>query len=131
MSICPVLPVSIELLCDLWSKGPLCQLWQRAMPRGSSPRSLVGSKKDLGRLQVSHAVSLTQDGLFGKACNVLVSQGNCDETWKLLVSKHPKNDCPSVPALTQSDVSLPTSLNLMAILRSCLPLAPLVFAFSI
>ena len=41
-------PVSIELLCDLWSKGHLCQLWQRAMSRGSSPRSLVGSKKDLG-----------------------------------------------------------------------------------
>ena len=39
---------------------------------GSSPRSLVGSKKDLGQLQVSHAVSLAQDGLFGKACNVLV-----------------------------------------------------------
>ena len=68
-------PVSIELLCDLWSKGHLCQLWQRAMSRGSSPRSLVGSKKDLGRLQVSQAVSLAQDGLFGKACNVLVSQG--------------------------------------------------------
>ena len=84
-------------------------------------RFLVGSKKDLGQLQVSHAVSLAQDGLFGKACNILVSQGiapNCDETWNLLVSKHPKNDCPSAPVLPQSDVSLPTNLNLMAILRS-------------
>ena len=64
---------------------------------------------------MSHAVSLAQDGLFGKACNVLVSQGiapNCDETWNLLVSKHPKNDSPSVPVLPQSDVSLPTSLTL-------------------
>ena len=53
---------------------------------------------------MSHAVSLAQDGLFGKACNILVSQGiapNCDETWNLLVSKHPKNDCPSVPVLPQ------------------------------
>ena len=76
---------------------------------------------DDNRLQVSQAVSLAQDGLFGKACNVLVSQGiapNCEETWILLVSKHPKNDCPSVPVLPQSDVSLPTSLNLMAILHS-------------
>ena len=64
---------------------------------------------------------MAQDGLFGKACNVLVSQGiapNCGETWNLLVSKHPKNDSPSVPVLPQSDVSLPTSLNVMAILRS-------------
>ncbi|KAL5500705.1 hypothetical protein EMCRGX_G012300 [Ephydatia muelleri] len=60
-------PVSIELLCDLWSKGHLSQLWQRAMSRGSSPRSLVDRKKDSGQLQVSHAVSLSQDGLFGKA----------------------------------------------------------------
>ena len=114
-------PVSIELLCDLWSKGHLCQLWQRAMSRGSYPRSFVGSKKELGQLQVSHAVSLAQDGLFGKACNVLVSCGiapNSDETWNLLVSKHPKSDCPSVPVLPQNDVSLPSSLNFMAILRS-------------
>ena len=34
------------------------------------------------------------------------------------MSKHPKNDSPSVPVSPQSDVSLPTSLNLMAILRS-------------
>eukprot|EP00731_Ephydatia_muelleri_P001670 Em0001g1670a len=114
-------PVSIELLCDLWSRGHLSQLWQRAMSRGSSPRSLVDRKKDSGQLQVSHAVSLSQDGLFGKACNVLVSCGiapNSDETWNLLVSKHPKSDCPSVPGLPQNDVSLPSSLNLMAILRS-------------
>eukprot|EP00731_Ephydatia_muelleri_P022330 Em0014g921a len=91
------------------------------MSRGSSPRSLVDRKKDSGQLQVSHAVSLSQDGLFGKACNVLVSCGiapNSDETWNLLVSKHPKSDCPSVPGLPQNDVSLPSSLNLMAILRS-------------
>eukprot|EP00731_Ephydatia_muelleri_P001661 Em0001g1661a len=37
------------------------------MSRGSSPRSLVDRKKDSGQLQVSHAVSLSQDGLFGKA----------------------------------------------------------------
>ncbi|KAL5484475.1 hypothetical protein EMCRGX_G020985 [Ephydatia muelleri] len=91
------------------------------MSRGSSPRSLVDRKKDSGQLQVSHAVSLSQDGLFGKACNVLVSCGiapNSDETWNLLVSKHPKSDCPSVPGLPQNDVSLPSSLNLMAILHS-------------
>eukprot|EP00731_Ephydatia_muelleri_P023174 Em0015g757a len=84
-------------------------------------KSLVDRKKDSGQLQVSHAVSLSQDGLFGKACNVLVSCGiapNSDETWNLLVSKHPKSDCPSVPGLPQNDVSLPSSLNLMAILRS-------------
>ena len=91
------------------------------MSRGSYPRSFVGSKKELGQLQVSHAVSLAQDGLFGKACNVLVSCGiapNSDETWNLLVSKHPKSDCPSVPVLPQNDVSLPSSLNFMAILCS-------------
>ena len=58
-----------------------------------------GEEEFIIKLQVSHAVSLAQDGLFGKPCNVLVSEGiapNCDEIWNLLVSKHPTNDCQSV-----------------------------------
>ena len=38
-------PVSIELLCNLWSKGHLSQLWQRAKSRGSSLKPLVDSNK--------------------------------------------------------------------------------------
>eukprot|EP00731_Ephydatia_muelleri_P039251 Em1273g1a len=54
--------------------------------------------------QITSAISLAQDGLYSKACQTLVSSDlapNNDETWRLLVTKHPKAE-----------------INLMAILRS-------------
>ena len=53
-------------------------------------------KGDTVKKRVSSAISLSQDGLFGKACQVLVSPGvvgvvpNNAKTWSLLVSKHPE-----------------------------------------
>ena len=79
-------------------------------------------KGDTVKKRVSSAISLAQDGLFGKACQVLVSPGvappNNDETWRLLVDKHPEGACPSVPTLTPVDTAIPPDLNLMAVLRS-------------
>eukprot|EP00731_Ephydatia_muelleri_P009283 Em0004g1621a len=44
---------------------------------------------DPGRRKVASAISLAQDGLFGKACQVLTSSGvapNNDDTWNLLIT---------------------------------------------
>ena len=70
---------------------------------------------------MSSAISLSQDGLFGKACQVLVSPGvapNNAETWSLLVSKHPECACSSVPTLPSVGTNIPPDFNLMAILMS-------------
>ena len=67
------------------------------------------------------SISLAQDGLYGKACQALVSSGvapNSEETWKLLFTKHPKCEHPITPTAPEFDVSILSSVNIMAILRS-------------
>ena len=77
---------------------------------------------DTVKKRVNSAISLAQDGLYGKACQVLVSLGlapNNAETWKLLVAKHPECPCPSVPNLPPAvDTVIPHDFNLKAVLRS-------------
>ena len=47
---------------------------------------------------------------------------NNDETWSLLLSKHPECDCSSVPTLPPVDIGIPPDFNLTAILMSFLKL---------
>ncbi|KAL5500379.1 hypothetical protein EMCRGX_G011931 [Ephydatia muelleri] len=73
------------------------------------------------KYQVASAISLAQDGLYGKTCQALVSIGvapNSEETWKLLLSKHPKCEQPTTPAAPEFDTSILSNVNIMAILRS-------------
>ena len=70
---------------------------------------------------MASAISLAQDGLFGKACQVLTSSGvapNNDDTWNLLISKHPSSACPAIPLPSNRDFTFPPDLSLMDILRS-------------
>ena len=63
---------------------------------------------------VSSAVQLAQDGLYGKAYQALVSSGvapNNDVTWQLLVSKHPSSACPTVPIVPEIDLPSPGILT--------------------
>ena len=79
------------------------------------------SQVDPGRRKVASAISLAQDGLFGKACQVLTSSGvapNNDDTWNLLISKHPSSACPAIPLPSNRDFTFPPDLSLMDILRS-------------
>ena len=67
------------------------------------------------------SISLAQDGLYGKACQALVSSGvapNSEKTWKLLFTKHPKCEHPITPTAPEFDVAILSSVNIMAILRS-------------
>ena len=114
-------PVPIESLCAMWADGKISDLGHKAVSRSSCPKQPSVPKGDTVKKRVSSVISLSQDGLFGKACQVLVSPGvapNNAETWSLLVSKHLECACPSVPTLPSVDINIPPDLNLMAILMS-------------
>ena len=110
-------PVPIESPCAMWAEGQFRDLWHLAKARAPCSKKQRVPSDDTVKKRVNSAISLAQDGLFGTACQVLVSPGlapNNDETWKLLVAKHTECPCPSVPTLP----SIPHDLNLKAVLRS-------------
>ena len=104
----------------MWLDGHLGDLWKLAVSRATSSTH-VHQKKVPVRKKLTSAICLAQDGLYGKACQTLTSSDvapNNPTTWNLLVSKHPSCTCPSVPDTPHTDFKLPSTLNLMAILRS-------------
>ncbi|KAL5514970.1 hypothetical protein EMCRGX_G000068 [Ephydatia muelleri] len=116
-------PIPLEVLCDMWTDGHFGDLWSRAVKHATctSKSYSLHPKVDPGRRKVASAISLAQDGLFGKACQVLTSSGvapNNDDTWNLLISKHPSSACPAIPLPSNRDFTFPPDLSLMDILRS-------------
>ena len=112
--------VSVEILCDMLSDGRLRHLCNLAV--GSAPPKTHSTHpiEDPGRRKVASAISLAQDGFYGKACQILTSSGvapNSDDTWKLLITKHPSNACPAIP-LPSTCNTFPPNVCLMDILRS-------------
>ena len=96
-------------------------LWRMAKTRASPSNRLHHAKNSSSKQQVASAISLAQDGLYGNACQALVSTGvapNSEETWKLLLSKHPKCEQPTTPDAPEFDTSILSNVNIMAILRS-------------
>ena len=111
-------PIPIDILCEMWLKGNLCELWHRAQTRLLSPHS---PKRLPSNKVVASAISLTKYGLYGKACQMLKSQGiapNDDNTWNLLISKHPKGACPSNLAAPSVEAVLPPDFIIIPVLRS-------------
>ena len=106
-----VVTISLSRLGDLWKLAVSC----------ATLSTHVHQKEVPVRKNMTSAISLAQDGLYGKACQTLTSSGvapNNPTTWNLLVSKHPSCTCPLVPDTPHTDFKLPSTLNLMAILRS-------------
>ena len=107
-------PHCIVTLCKMWAEGQLSDLWHMAEAHTSNSHSKRSSlpKGDTVKKRVGSAISLAQDGLFGKACQVLVSPGvappNNYKTWRVLVDKHPERACPSVPTFDSSRYCYPT-----------------------
>ena len=97
--------------------GNLSELWSLAQNRAaSSPHA-----NKMTRVRPNDAISLSKDGLYGKACRLLVSQGvapNNESTWNLLVSKHPKGGCPVGHSGAPNDGTLPPDFNLLPVLQS-------------
>ena len=113
-------PISIEYLCDLWLKGQYGTLWQRAIGQTTS-RPSHSRHNDTDR-RIHTSVALAREGLYGKACQVLTSSGLApqnNDTWELLLSKHPKGPPPTPPTACSSWTAiLPKDFNIGAILRS-------------
>ncbi|KAL5505428.1 hypothetical protein EMCRGX_G006859 [Ephydatia muelleri] len=111
-------PISIDILCDMWLKGNLCELWLRAQTRATISTQ---SKKVLPNKRVDSAIALAKDGLYSKACQMLTSQGlapDDDNTWNLLTSKHPQGECPSNLPIPSTETVLTHDFNIVPVLRS-------------
>eukprot|EP00731_Ephydatia_muelleri_P004695 Em0002g871a len=68
-----------------------------------------------------HLDSAEYQTAIRKACQVLTSSGvapNNDDSWNLLISKHPSSACPAIPLPSNRDFTFPPDLSLMDILRS-------------
>ena len=71
----------------------------------------------------SSAITLACDGLYSKACQTLTSSGivnNSEETWRLLVAKHPKSPLPVAPPsppITEDPI-FPPNFNIIGIHQS-------------
>eukprot|EP00731_Ephydatia_muelleri_P014360 Em0008g80a len=59
--------------------------------------------------------------MFGKACGIFLSAGiapNNDNTWKLLLSKHPSCPPPQVPQVPTVPISIGPDFNILEVLQS-------------
>ena len=114
-------PIPIESLCDMWLGGNLSELWSFAQNRAASSSHSNKTTRVRPNDGVTSSISLSKDGLYGKACRLLVSQGvapNNESTWNLLVSKHLKGGCPVGLPGAPNDGTLPPDFNLGPVLRS-------------
>ena len=112
--------IPINTLCGLWLKGNLCDLAHTRVAISKQSKRAPSNKV------VASAISLAKDGLYGKACQMVTSQGiapNDDNTWNLLVSKHPQGDCPSNPAAPSVEAVLKPDFNIIPVLTSFSKLA--------
>eukprot|EP00731_Ephydatia_muelleri_P002838 Em0001g2838a len=66
--------------------------------------------------------SLSHEGMFAKACRILVSSGlapNNEDTWKLIREKHPEGPLPIIPETTSAQsISLNDDFDVYNILKS-------------
>ena len=76
-----------------------CGGWQGPVLYHSTD-CIMPSQGQLFKTTGDLSISLAQGGLYGKACQALVSSGvapNSEETWKLLFTKHHKCEHPITP----------------------------------
>ena len=103
-------PADLKALCDLWSRGQFGALWCLVRSTGKSHEHMIQA-----------AVSLAQDGLYSKACQLLSSSGvapNTPETWQLLQAMHPEGPIPVSPEIHSDAIGVAANFDFMALLRS-------------
>ena len=125
--------ISIDTLCQEWSRGNEKSLWTAAVSRAckshqSTPISQASITKEFDHVQSDHAklksaISCVREGLLSKACQILTSKGiapDTKETFERLKAKHPFSNPPSVPVgnIDTKPVQLQADFNLLAVLRS-------------
>ena len=113
-------PTPIVSLCECWSRNELESLWRQAKEKS---RSTPTRHYDDSKQSLHSAVTLARLGTYGKACQVLLSDGiapHNDTTWELIKAKHPSCPPPSapLPEPTSPPASLGPEFNIAAILQS-------------
>ena len=116
-------PTPIDSLCNLWCKGDHVTLWNMAKSRRvTGPLARTNSDDSVPRNLIDFAVSLSHEGMFAKACRILVSSGlapNNEDTWKLLKDKHPEGPLPIIPETTSAQsIFLNDDFDVYNILKS-------------
>ena len=115
--------ISVDHLCDLWSKIELNLLWNQvtAMASAPSPSKTHDTRADDTQRLLQSAVSLARVGLYGKACRVLQSSGiapDNNNTWHLLQAKHPSCPLPTVPDIPTNSLLISPDFDILSMLRS-------------
>ena len=98
----------------MWLGGNLSELWSFAQNRAASSSHSNKTTRVRPNDGVTSAISLSKDGLYGKACRLLVSQGvapNNESTWNLTSQR-------GLPCWSPNDGTLPPDFNLLPVLRS-------------
>ena len=116
-------PTPIDSLCNLWCKGDHATLWNIAKSRRvTGPLARTNSDDSVPRNLIDFAVSLSHEGMFAKACRILVSSGlapNNEDTWKPLRENHPEGPLPIIPETTSAQsISLNDDFDVYNILIS-------------
>ena len=90
--------------------------------RVTGPLARTNSDDSVPRNLIDFAVSLSHEGMFAKACRILVSSGlapNNEDTWKLIREKHPEGPLPIIPETTSAQsISLNDDFDVYNILKS-------------
>ena len=90
--------------------------------RVTGPLAQTNSDDSVPRNLIDFAVSLSHEGMFAKACRILVSSGlapNNEDTWKLIREKHPEGPLPIIPETTSAQsISLNDDFDVYNILKS-------------
>ena len=97
-------------------------IWQRVAGSQDLWRALTQMTLSHVISLILHAVSLSHEGMFAKACRILVSSGlapNNEDTWKLIREKHPEGPLPIIPETTSAQsISLNDDFDVYNILKS-------------
>ena len=102
--------ISVDHLCDLWSKNELHLLWNQVTAMANATSRPHDTRVDDTQRLIQSAVSLARVGLYGKTCRVLQSSGiapDDNNIWHLLQAKHPSCPLPSAPDIPSRSALMP------------------------
>ena len=112
---------SIDFLCKIWTRNEFGTLWNLAQGNALRTNHSSSNSVEVPQKLIESAISLAKAGMFGKACNILLSAGLASinvATWQLLLSKHPSCPTPVVPQVPSTPISVEPDFDILGALCS-------------
>ena len=109
--------ISVDHLCDLWSKNELNLLWNQVTAMANATSRHHDARVDTQRL-IQSAVSLARVGLYGKTCRVFQSSRiapDDNNIWHLLQAKHDSCPLPSAPDIPTNALTIGPDFDILSI----------------